>query len=68
MKNEGPRNADFFWQAGYAAFSVSQSNAPAVLRYIADQEQHHRAWSYQDEVRELLKKHQVEFDERYLWE
>ena len=62
------RQQDFAWQAGYGAFAVSHSNLPQVTRYIANQKQHHRAQSYQDEFISLLKKHEIEFDERYLWE
>jgi hypothetical protein len=46
----------------------SESNLPQVTRYIANQTQHHHAQSYQDEFIALLKKHEIEFDERYLWE
>src|SRR5687768_2753847 len=58
---------DFEWQ-GYAAFSVSASNLDQVTKYIANQEQHHRKMSFQDELRELLTKHHVEWDERYVWD
>ncbi|MBV8226040.1 MAG: IS200/IS605 family transposase [Verrucomicrobia bacterium] len=58
----------FAWQNGYGAFSVSESNAEAVTAYISDQADHHRKFSYQEEVRELLKRHRVAFDERYLWD
>ena len=58
----------FEWQGGYADFSVSQSNLERVKRYIANQQEHHRKMSFQDEVRSLLKKHQVEWDERYIWD
>jgi REP element-mobilizing transposase RayT len=58
---------DFGWQDGYAAFSVSESQVPAVRLYLQGQEQHHRVQSYQDEVRALLERHGVEYDERYLW-
>ncbi len=57
----------FAWQEGYAGFSVSLSNAPAVVRYISNQERHHQKISFQDELREFLKKHGIEFDERYIW-
>jgi len=56
------------WQGGYAAFSVSQSNLEHVRRYIEDQPAHHRKLSFQDELRALLQKHHVEFDERYVWD
>ena len=67
MKTEGPRIDDFYWQGGYAAFSVSQSSADAVKRYIENQEEHHRKMTFQDELRALFRKHGIEFDERYVW-
>jgi REP element-mobilizing transposase RayT len=68
MKIDGPKNADFHWQAGYAAFSVSPSKVPDVTRYIENQAEHHRKVTFQDELRALLRRHGVEFDERYLWD
>jgi putative transposase len=58
----------FHWQSGYAVFSVSQSNASRVRRYITDQETHHRKRTFQDELRAFLRRHLVEFDERYVWD
>jgi len=58
----------FQWQAGYGAFSVSQSQSAAVERYIARQEAHHQRVSFQDEFRTLLERHQITYDERYLWD
>ena len=60
--------ARFSWQRGYGAFSVSQSMSDVVKRYIANQEQHHSGQSFRDEYLELLRKHQIEFDERYVFE
>jgi REP element-mobilizing transposase RayT len=60
--------ADFEWQGGYADFSVSKSNLEEVERYICDQEAHHRKMSFQDEIRALLRRHEIEFDEKYLWD
>jgi putative transposase len=60
--------ADFQWQAGYADFSVSQSNLERVQAYIMRQEEHHKNVSFQDELRALLRKHRMEWDERYLWD
>ena len=57
----------FAWQAGYGAFSVSESQIPKVAAYITEQEEHHRKRSFQDELILLLKNHKIEFDERYLW-
>jgi REP element-mobilizing transposase RayT len=58
----------FAWQTGYAAFTVSASQRDRVRRYIDNQEEHHRRQTYQEELIELLRAHEVEFDERYLWE
>jgi REP element-mobilizing transposase RayT len=65
LKEEGGL-ANFEWQGGYADFSVSQSNLEQVKRYIANQEFHHRKVSFQDEVRALLSKHHMDWDERYI--
>jgi putative transposase len=59
---------DFQWQNGYGAFAVSYSNIDSVQSYLANQEQHHRAVSFQDEFREFLKRHNLEWDERYVWD
>ena len=58
----------FAWQTGYAAFSVSHSQKESVLDYIAKQEEHHRKMSFQEELVRFLKKHEVEYEERYLWD
>lgn len=68
MKTQGPEFALFAWQAGYGAFAVSVSNIDQVCRYIEHQREHHRHLSFQDEFRELLRRHGVSFDERYVWE
>ena len=68
MKTEGKGNAGFYWQNGYAAFSVSQSNVDEVRRYIENQEEHHRRMTFQDELRTLFQRHGIEFDERYVWD
>jgi putative transposase len=57
----------FAWQTGHGAFAVSRSNLEDVKRYIADQPEHHRIRTFQEEFRMLLERHGVEFDERYLW-
>jgi REP element-mobilizing transposase RayT len=67
MKSDGTGNVEFYWQNGYAAFSVSQSNVDAVRGYIESQEEHHRKMTFQDELRALFGRHLVEFDERYVW-
>src|SRR5881392_1815294 len=57
------RYRGFFWQRGYAAFSVSPSQLKAVLQYVRMQEEHHRTRTFQEEYRELLCKHGIRFDE-----
>lgn len=59
---------DFHWQDGYGAFSVSPSHVPDLKEYIANQEEHHRRESFQDEFRRICKKYGVEIDERYVWD
>ena len=68
MKSDGPRVPQFSWQAGYAAFSVSQSSVEAVEHYITEQGEHHRKMTFQDELRLLLNRHRIEFDDRYVWD
>jgi putative transposase len=68
MKEQGPTYNDFYWQGGYGAFSVSQSNVEQVRAYVATQEEHHRKVSFQNEFRALCRKHGVEIDERYVWD
>lgn len=65
MKVEGPRLAVFNWQAGYAAFSDSQSNMAEVTRYTGSQAAHHRKMTFQGKLRALFQWHAVAFDERY---
>jgi putative transposase len=68
LKDQDDKYRDFEWQKGYADFSVSQSNLEQVKQYIANQEAHHRKMSFQDEVRELLRRHQQEWNEKYFWD
>ncbi len=68
LKEQGSEFGDFEWQGGYADFSVSQSNLEQMRHYITDQEVHHRKMTFQDELRALLRKHEIEFDERYVWD
>ncbi len=62
------RYRGFFWQRGYGAFSVSLSQLDTVLDYVKAQQQHHRTRTFQEEYRELLRKHGIDFDERYVWD
>ena len=68
IKTQGNEFAGFAWQAGYGAFAVSESNLPAVRDYIANQKEHHRRKSFQQEYRAFLDRHRVAFDERYVWD
>jgi putative transposase len=68
MKGLDSRYRGFFWQRGYAAFSVSASQLKAVLAYVDGQREHHQTRTFQEEYRELLRKHRVDFDERYVWD
>jgi REP element-mobilizing transposase RayT len=68
LKTKGGMLEKFHWQSGYGVFSVSASNAEIVSGYIAGQGEHHRKLSFQDEFRLLLRRHNVEFDERYVWD
>lgn len=62
-----PEHHLFAWQTGYGWFSVSRSQVPKVEAYIANQKEHHRTMTFQEEFIELLKKHGIEYDERYVW-
>ena len=62
-----PERRLFAWQEEYGAFSVSVSQLDKTIEYITGQEAHHRKLTFQDEFLALLKKHRIEYDERYLW-
>jgi putative transposase len=66
MNEEHPQDGRFSWQAGYGAFTVSESHVPSVQRYIRGQREHHAKSSFREELLALLKKHQIEYDPRYL--
>jgi len=68
LKNKAQDLHDFAWQNGYGIFSIGFSQIQVVRQYIADQENHHRKISFQDEFRELLRRYEIEFDERYVWD
>ena len=61
------RDRSFAWQPGYAAFSVSQSSVGQVTKYIANQEERHKRVQFEHEFISLLKKHDMDYDERYVW-
>jgi putative transposase len=68
IQERGGLFTQFHWQAGYDCFSVSESMVPKVVRYIEGQEEHHRVITFQDEYRELLRRHGQTWDEQYLWD
>jgi REP element-mobilizing transposase RayT len=68
LKTKGPELGDFGWQNGYGIFSVGFSQIEAVREYIAGQEEHHRKVSFQEEFRQLLRRYEIGFDERYVWD
>lgn len=68
LKDHDQRCHSFSWQAGYGAFSLGQSQLKTLIRYIDDQNRHHRNRSFQDELYDLLKLYGIDYDERYLWD
>jgi REP element-mobilizing transposase RayT len=62
------RYRGFFWQRGYGVFSVSPSQLDAVVDYVRNQQEHHRTRTFQEEYRDLLRRHAIDFDERYVWD
>lgn len=66
VRRKGGAFLAFEWQVGYTAFSVSQSNIPVVRKYIENQEQHHRKTTFKEELIAFLKKHNVDYDERFV--
>ena len=65
-KDQGLEN--FHWQSGYGAFSVSPTHVEELTRYIADQEDHHRTVTFQEEFRQICERNGVNVDERYVWD
>ena len=68
IKTIDTRYRGFLWQRGYGAFSVSPSQLDAVLQYVETQQEHHRTRTFQEGFRDLLRRHGVNFDERYVWD
>jgi REP element-mobilizing transposase RayT len=68
IKEQSPDLANFYWQAGYGAFSISPADVPRVQEYIRNQEEHHKTVTFQDEFRRICQKYGIEFDERYAWD
>lgn len=68
IKTQSPALTNFAWQHGYGAFSVGPSDLEALRGYIDTQEEHHRTRTFQEEYVAFLKKYEVEYDERYIWD
>lgn len=68
IKGKGSQFRSFHWQSGYGAFSIGQSQVAAVVKYIANQKIRHRRQDFKDELRQLLAKYQILYDERYVWD
>ena len=68
IKTKGEQYANFYWQNGYGAFSVNPTETEVVIKYIQNQEEHHKKRTFQEEYRLFLKKYKVEYDERYVWD
>jgi len=68
IKTKGPQYADFYRQSGYGAFSIGESGVQALKRYVANQKEHHRRQTFQQEFLAILAKYQLEYDERYIWD
>jgi REP element-mobilizing transposase RayT len=62
-----PDFQDFNWQSGYGGFSISVSHIEDTIKYINNQKEHHRHKTFQEEYLAFLKKHHIDYDERYIW-
>ena len=68
IKERAANQEGFAWQTAYGMFSVSYSQLETVRKYIQTQEQHHQRLSFQDELRQLLRRYALAFNERFLWD
>ncbi len=68
IKTKGDEYSDFYWQDGYGIFSVNPTEIDVVKKYISNQKEHHKKRTFQDEFRAFLKKYNVDYDERYVWD
>jgi REP element-mobilizing transposase RayT len=68
IKTKGKAYTNFYWQDGYGAFSVNPGEVEIVTNYITNQKEHHRKKTFQDEYKVFLKKYDVTYDERYVWD
>ena len=68
IKTKGNLLSNFYWQNGYGAFSVNPTEVDIVIDYIKNQERHHLKRTFQDEYRAFLKKYNIDYDERFVWD
>lgn len=68
IKTKGESYRNFYWQSGYGIFSVNPSETDVVVNYIKNQAEHHAKRTFQDEFRAFLRKYNVDYDERYVWD
>lgn len=68
VKKQDAKFANFYWQEGYGAFSVGQTEDEMVIKYIKNQKEHHQTKDYKTEFRGFLKKYNIEYDEKYVWD
>ncbi len=68
INDSGWIRGKFEWQRGYGVFSYSRSQIDRVIKYIMNQQEHHKRLTFKEEYLEFLKKFDIEFDERYLFE
>lgn len=68
VKEQDKGFENFYWQKGYGAFSIGQTQVGVISNYIKNQKEHHQKHSYQNEFRAWLKKYEIEYDERYVWD
>ena len=68
IKKQNVNFNNFYWQEGYGAFSVGQTEDEVVIKYIPNQKEHHKTKDYKTEFRGFLKKYKIEYEERYVWD
>lgn len=68
IKKQNTNFDNFYWQKGYGAFSIGQSQVETVVKYIRNQKEHHKKKDFKSELRELLEKYEIDYDEKYVWD
>ena len=68
IKEQGKAYSLFYWQSGYGIFSVTPQHEKALIEYIANQVEHHKHHTFQEEFIMFLQKYGIDYDPKYLWE